>query len=262
MTESAWKVVMDRDGITISGDTFSLTTNGSDPLSLDTAVSELQMVSRGTYGQYCGLSRAVEAVGERWGMHIVRDLLVAPKTVAELHQGLPRVSKNVLAMRLRELAYIGIIEKSGTVGAEDQYQLTAYGRELEEILLALGRWGSAMLAQPRPEDIVTEDSMMVALRAMFLREASAGRSARFQLHLGDVVVHAVIDDGKLEVGRGPIEGAQVIDPGPTLKDLMTRTITVPEAMATGMVNCDQDALASFVSMFALPKLTVPQPAAA
>jgi hypothetical protein len=75
-------------------------------------------------------------------------------------------------------------------------------------------------------------------------------------------VHAVIDDGKLEVGRGPIEGAQVIDPGPTLKDLMTRTITVPEAMATGMVNCDQDALASFVSMFALPKLTVPQPAAA
>lgn len=252
---------MDRDGLTISGDTFSLTTNGSDPLSLDTVVSELQSVSRGTYGQYCGLSRAVEAVGERWGMLIIRDLLVGPKSVAELHKSLPRIPASLLHMRLKELAYCGIMERSGLTDADDneRYRLTEYGRELEEIFLALGRWGTAMLAQPRPEDIITEDIMLSALRATFLHEASAGRSGRFELHVDEVVVHAIVEDGKLQVGRGPLADAKVIDPGPVLQGVLNRSMSVPEAMATGMVKSDSEGLEEFISMFALPDFRVPQP---
>lgn len=262
MTESSWKMVMDGDGLKISGDSFSLTMNSSDAGNLDSVVSELQGVSRGTYGQYCGLSRAIEAVGERWGLLVVRDLLVSEKSTAELLRGLPRVQPNQLSRRIKEMAFCGVIEKAGTMDADgnDQYRLTRYGRRLEEILLAFGRWGSAMLAEPRPEDIITEDSVMVAMRSSFLSEAAIGRSERFQLDFGDIVIHLIIDDGQLEVGRGPLPGAPVIHPGPTLKDMLTRAMSVEEAMATGLVKVfgDEKALDTFISMFALPYQPLPQ----
>jgi DNA-binding HxlR family transcriptional regulator len=261
MTESALKVVVDGDGLTISGDTFSLTTDSSDPKSLSSVVSELQGVARGTYGQYCGLSRAIEVVGERWGMLVIRDLLVDPKSVSELLQGLPGVPRNLLTMRIKELAYCGILEKAGTTDpdGDGRYQLTTYGRRLEDVVLAFGRWGSAMLTAPRPEDIITEDSVMVAMRAAFLHGASAGRSARFELRLGDIVIHMVVEDGQLEVGRGPLPGALVIEPGPTLKGLLAGTMTVDEALASGMVKeADPEALETLVSMFGLPNIPAPQ----
>jgi DNA-binding HxlR family transcriptional regulator len=262
MTKSALKVVMDGDGLTIAGESFSLTTSSSDPHGIDSVVSELQSVVRGTYGQYCGLSRAIEVVGERWGMLVVRDLLINAKSTPELHQGLPRVPLNLLSMRIKEMAYCGILEKAGTTDANgnDQFRLTRYGRRLEDVLLEFGRWGSAMLTEPRPEDIITEDSVMVAMRAAFLSDAAAGRSARFELNFGEIVIHVIIDDGRLEVGRGPLPGAPMIAPGPTLKHLLARSMTVEEAMATGMVKVTGDpmALENYLSMFGLPNQPAPR----
>jgi DNA-binding HxlR family transcriptional regulator len=261
MIESAWKVVSDRDGLTITGDSFSLTTDSSDQHSLDSVVSELQGVVRGTYGQYCGLSRAIEAVGERWGMLVIRDLLVNSKSAPQLHKGLPGVPLNLLAMRIKEMAYIGILQKAETtdVDGNDQYSLTEYGRRLEEVLLAFGRWGSAMLNEPRPEDIVTEDSLMVAMRATFLPAAAVGRSARFELHFGEIVIHAVIEDGQLEVGRGTLADAPKLEPGIHLKDMLTRTMSIEDALATGTVRMSEpNVLSEYLSMFSLPKLDAPQ----
>lgn len=262
MTESTWKMVMSPEGLTISGETFSLTTSGTDPGGLDTVVSQLQTVSRRTYGQYCGLSRAVEAVGERWGLMIVRDLLAGPKSSAELYQGLPRAPRDLLTTRLRELTFSGIVEKDETSdeAGDRRYRLTSYGRELEAIVLAFGRWGAAMLAEPRPEDIVTEDSMMTGLRATFLSDAAVGRSEAFELHFGDVVIFAIIENGMLEVGRGALDGAQVIHPGPTFRRMVAREVTVEEAMATGTVQvADPNVLAAFVSMFGLSQQPVSDP---
>lgn len=262
MTESAWKVVMDDDGLTITGDSFSLNTTTSDPGGLDSVVSALQGVSRATYGQYCGLSRAIEAVGERWGLLVVRDLLINPKSTAELHEGLPGVPLNLLAMRIKEMAYIGVLEKAETTDASgaDQYQLTEYGRGLEDVLMAFGRWGSALLADPRTEDVITEDSVMVCMRTTFQPQAAAGRSAQFQLRFGEVVIHVDIEDGALNVGRGPLDGAPQIEAGPILKDLLTRDVTVKEALARGEVKVsgDPNALDEFISMFALPNYVTPQ----
>lgn len=263
MTESAWKVVMDGDGLTITGDGFSLTTNSSDQGSLDSVVSGLQGVARGTYGQYCGLSRAIEAVGERWGMLIVRDLLTNPKSTVELAKGLPGVPANLLSMRIKEMAFVGILEKADEADddGQDRYKLTKYGRRLEDILLAFGRWGAALLAEPRPEDIVTQDSMMIAMRATFMRDLAIGRSAQFELRFDDIVIHVVIEDGQLEVGRGPLPGAPVIAPGAAMKELLTRTMTVEEAMSSGLVErVDGGAhtLKQFLSMFALPHQPAPQ----
>lgn len=265
MTESRWKVLVDGDGVTISGDRFQLITHGSEPTLLEAVVSELQSVTRGTYGQYCGLSRAAEMVGERWGLLIIRDLLESNKSAADLHSGLPRISTTLLDMRLKELEYSGVIRHrtADEPGAEDVYELTEYGRGLEDVLLALGRWGARTLATPRPEDIVTVDSMLVALRATFRPAAAGDLDLSFELHVADIVLHARIAGGALELGRGPLPGADaVINPGPLLKDLLTGEVGVEEAVASGQVQLtgDPKVLSHFVELFQLPRLPAPVPA--
>src|SRR5438105_14626994 len=107
----------------------------------------MEAVAARTYGQFCGLARALELVGERWALLIVRDLLVGPKRFTDLRRGLPRIPTNVLSTRLKELEHNGIVRRrllprpaSGVV-----YELTEHGRELEDIVLRLGLWGAATL---------------------------------------------------------------------------------------------------------------------
>ncbi|OLF11307.1 hypothetical protein BU204_30620 [Actinophytocola xanthii] len=201
-------------------------------------------------------------VGERWGLLIVRDLLVSAKTRAELHQGLPRISTALLSMRLKEMTYSGIVRTVGPRAgqAQERYELTEYGRALEDVVLALGRWGAMALAAPRPEDVITEDSLVVALRATFLPERAVDVSAGYELHVGSLVVHVRVDDGRVAVAPGPLSGADaVIDAGPLFKSLLTGDVTAAEALASGRVSVAgaPDALDRFVSMFQLPRLPVP-----
>ncbi|WP_291412151.1 helix-turn-helix domain-containing protein [Actinophytocola sp.] len=236
--------------------------NGSEPTQLETVVSELQSVTRGTYGQYCGLSRAAEMIGERWGLLILRDLLVSPKTAAELHGGLPRISARLLAMRLKELEYSGVVRRQDDTQDPDEavFELTEYGQAVEDVLLALGRWGAIALAAPRPEDIITEDSLTVALRATFLADAARADKISYELHVGETVVHAVIDNGSLEVSPGPLAGADaVIDSGPLLKSMLTGEVTAAEALNSGQVTMtgEPELLTRFVELFQLPKLPTP-----
>jgi DNA-binding HxlR family transcriptional regulator len=275
MTESTWKVVMDGDGVTISGDQFSLTTNGSDPRNMETVVSELQSVTRATYGQYCGLSRAIEMVGERWGLLIIRDLLVSPKTEAELSRGLPLIPARLLSMRLRELTFSGVItpvdgsagadaeDADGDSGAGRRYELTEYGRALEDTVLALGRWGAMALAAPRPEDVVTEDAVLSALKSTYHRDAAKDVTMTVELHVGGVVVHTVVDAGRLELHRGPTSDADlVVYAGLELKALLNGDLTPADALESGDVTVtgSPDLLDHFVEMFHLPQL--PRPVAA
>lgn len=258
MTESTWKVVMDRHGVTIASDRFQLTTSGKEPTQLEAVISELQSAIRGTYGQYCGLSRAVEMIGERWGMLIIRDLLLGPKSPSDLHRGLPRIPVELLDKRLKEMAHSGVIRPVGD--ARGRYELTEYGRALEDVLLALGRWGAITLAAPRPEDIITTDSLMVALRATFLRDVARGRTVSYELHVGGVVVNARVDDGGLELAEGPLPGADaVIEPGPLLKDLLLGDVTAADALSGGVLRMTGDPalLDDFVAMFQLPRIPAP-----
>ena len=113
------------------------------------------------YGQYSGFSQALELVGERWAMLIVRDLLVGPRRYGELAAGLPRIPSNILAARLKELQAAGVLHRvphSRVI----VYELTPYGRELEPVVLALGAWGFKTLSEPREEQIITPDSMTMA----------------------------------------------------------------------------------------------------
>jgi DNA-binding HxlR family transcriptional regulator len=260
MAGNGWKVVMNADGVTIGSDQFRLTTAPGEPTQLGSVITELQNITRDNYGQYCGLARAAEMIGERWGMLIVRDLLVSPKTVMQLRNGLPRISADLVEIRLREMEYSGVIRRQdpSQTPAEATYELTEYGRSVEDVLLALSRWGAQTLAKPRPEDILTEDSLVMALRSTFQAQAAVDHAVSYELHVDGNIVHAIVDHGTLTAGTGPLPGADlVIDSGTELKGLMSNAVTAEQAIASGAVAVTGDAslLSTFVELFQLPAAT-------
>jgi DNA-binding HxlR family transcriptional regulator len=206
------------------------------------------------YGQFCGLARALEIVGERWAVLIVRDLLVGPKRFTDLHRGLPKIPTNILAARLKELEGAGVVRRRVLPRPASSviYELTEYGAELEDVLIRLGRWGAKLLDMPRPEEIVTVDSLVMAMRSTFHPEAARGLHAGYELRVGDVVLHARVDDGKLKAAAGPLQAPDlVIEAGPAIKDLMSGTIGPAEAIENGSVHLTGDAalLTRFAEIF-------------
>lgn len=140
------------------------------------------------YGQYCGVTRALELVGERWALLIVRDLLVGPRRYGELKVGLPKIPTNILAKRLTELQDAGVVRRL-PLRRGLLYSLTPYGRALEPIVLALGAWGFEAMREPGAEDIVTVDSMTIALRTAFQPDWAAKQPPTvYDLHCGDVAL--------------------------------------------------------------------------
>ena len=107
-------------------------------------------MSRRSYDQYCGLARALDVLGERWTLLIVRNLLLGPQRYSELLRGLPGITTNLLAKRLQEMEAEGIIDRAG--GGNDAYRLTEVGRSLEPAIHALGRWGWQRMGKPRARD--------------------------------------------------------------------------------------------------------------
>ncbi len=218
-----------------------------------------------TYGQFCGLAHALELVGERWALLIVRDLLVGPKRFTDLRQGLPRIPTNILSARLKELERNDVICRRvlPRPASSVVYQLTGYGSELEEVVLRLGRWGAQSLGDPRPDAIVTADSLIMALRATFRPEAARGLQVAYELRLGEVSLHARVDDGTLEAAAGGLPDADlVIDTGPALRALLAGALSPAEAIENGSVRLtgDPGLLSRFVEVFHIPPLPSALPA--
>jgi DNA-binding HxlR family transcriptional regulator len=188
------------------------------------------------YGQYCGLARALELVGERWALLIIRDLLVGPKRFSELQRGLPKIPSNILASRLKELEEAGIVQRRAQPrpAGGSVYELTADGGELEEAVAALGRWGAQRLGDMRTGEIITDDSMAMALRAIFRPEAAADCDLTFELHVGEVVVNATVCNGAVRVGKGSLPAPDLmIEGGPQIRALLAGEISPADALKTG-----------------------------
>lgn len=206
------------------------------------------------YGQFCGLVRALEMVGERWALLIVRDLLVSPKRYTDLREGLPKIPSNILSTRLKELEEAGIVHRQVQPPPSRAvvYELTEYGYELEDIVLRLGRWGAKSLTMPKPDEIVTVDSMIMAMRSTFCPEAARDLTTSYELRMGGIILHMHIDNGKLTVGAGELPGADlVIETGPAIKALMTGEMSPADAIKNGSVRLDGDPrlLARFAETF-------------
>lgn len=105
-----------------------------------------------SYGQYCPISRAVEVLGERWSLLIVRDLVCGTTRFNDLARGLPGLSRTLLSKRLRQLERAGVVDHVG-----GEYLLTEAGRDLEPVVLAFGSWGARWaFGDPRPDELDPE----------------------------------------------------------------------------------------------------------
>jgi len=203
-------------------------------------------VAARSYGQYCGITTAVELVTERWALLIIRDLLVGPRRYTDLKQGLPKIPTNILSTRLKELQESGVIRRIPLARCGLVYELTEYGRELEPIALALGRWGFRSMGEPKDDDIVTADSLTMSLRAAF-RPGFASVSLDFQIRVGAVELRAQVSDGELKVVQiappaPPVGGSLPsgepelrFATGPGIRHLIAGTLTPAQAVKQGVI---------------------------
>jgi DNA-binding HxlR family transcriptional regulator len=212
------------------------------------------MSGKRTYGDSCGIARALDVIGERWALLVVRDLLLGPKRFTDLRDGLPKVGPDILTQRLRELADAGLVgrRKLDPPAGAWVYELTDRGRELEPVILALGRWGAAA-PFPEGEPPLGPDSMALALKTVF-ESAKAGRGATYELELDGQPFTVRVGGGELalERGRAPEADARIATDPQTLTKLLWRGLELAEAERSGTVSVvgDRRAVAGFLRTFA------------
>jgi DNA-binding HxlR family transcriptional regulator len=163
-------------------------------------------MTRRSYDQYCGLARALDVLGERWTLLIVRNLLLGPQRYSELMRGLPGITTNLLAKRLQEMEGEGIVERTGAANdGGSAYRLTELGRSLEPAIHALGRWGWRRMARPTSKDRRSIEWLLVALR----RRYRGGTTLSASLEADGAPYHIVLRDTRAEIGRGAVPAADV-----------------------------------------------------
>ncbi len=209
-----------------------------------------------TYGDLCGIARALDVVGERWALLVVRELLLGPKRFTDLRRGLPHIGPDVLAQRLRELEQVGVLRRRTLAppAGSRVYELTERGRKLEPVLHALGSWGSAAPVPPGNPQLGV-DSTMIALRTLFDADAARDLDATFELRLDDQVFRAQVAAGDLELERGEATDAQATitaDPM-TLGGVMWQRVGLAEAERAGAMTIEGDRRAAkrFLGCFPL-----------
>jgi DNA-binding HxlR family transcriptional regulator len=196
------------------------------------------------YGQYCGLARAAEVVGQRWTLLILRDLRVSPRRYSDLVAGLPGIPTNTLSTRLKELEDDGIITREAVARPERTlvYALTPRGEELGPALDALGLWGAGGMRSPREGEIITPASFVAALRTG-AEGADIPKSwnTTYTVRAGDAEAQVVMRNGGITVTAGAPEPADVvITAGPAIRDLLAGELDPEAAVASGAIGLEGD----------------------
>ncbi|MGW0733152.1 winged helix-turn-helix transcriptional regulator [Streptomyces sp. NPDC002851] len=153
-----------------------------------------------SYGQYCGLARALDVVGDRWNLLIVRQLLMAPARYRELQDGLPGVATNLLTDRLRDLETAGVVERRlAEEGNAVVYALTPWGAELREPIESLVRWSTPLMARGPGGDRFRAEWLVVGLRALLVGGAAARRSSTVGIAVDDQLLQVRTTRSGIEV---------------------------------------------------------------
>jgi len=220
------------------------------------------MATMRTYDDGCAAAHALDLVGERWALLVVRELLLGPKRFTDLRAGIPKASPNVLAQRLRELERAGVVRrrKLPPPAASRVYELTEWGEELEPVIVRLGRWGARSPSKPCDAELGV-DALILSFRTMFDPRAADGLKASYELRLGEDRFRAVVVDGQFEVARGGAErpDATIETDAGTLAALVYDGRRLEEALRSGDVEIegDESAVARFLTLFPLPEPAPP-----
>ncbi|MDQ1288372.1 MAG: hypothetical protein QG622_1937 [Actinomycetota bacterium] len=207
------------------------------------------------YDDPCGVARALNVVGDRWALLIVRELLLGPKRFSDLQFGLNAISANVLSLRLADLEASGIVRKHRLEsGRTAGYELTERGRDLRPVLLSLAEWG-APLPLTSAHDL-TADALVLALQTGVDTDRPPVTGV-FELWVGPDVITLNMKGHTLSAARGPAPSptASVTTDPRTLRFVLSRRLPVPEAVSTGRLRIDGDVQAAhrLLEMFHQPR---------
>jgi DNA-binding HxlR family transcriptional regulator len=157
-------------------------------------------MKRRSYSQYCGVAHALDIVGERWTLLIVRDLLLGPRRYSDLLSGLPGITTNLLAKRLREMEEAGLVERNGGSAAQRAWRLTTVGAGLEPTVQALASFGWQFVGARAKGETASIDWLLVALRNRY----RGGKSLRAELVVDGAPYRVILGESMAEIGRGEV----------------------------------------------------------
>src|SRR5215217_2337717 len=218
-------------------------------------------MSKRSYNQYCAVARALDIVGERWTLLIVRELLTGPKRFKDLLEGLPGIGTNLLTARLKDLEGYGVVHRTTLPppAGSKVYELTELGRSLEPVIAALGRWGLEFLDNPPPNqaDDLRPAWAMVAMRSALSPEAVRGLQETYEFRIDEEAFHLRVKDGEVEALQGPAVDPDLIVRGSTqaFLALAAGQVEPGETLNAGEIQIegDQETLARCVEVLGLSR---------
>lgn len=226
-------------------------------MSLEKITPKTKPEPKRRYDDACGAAHALDLVGERWSLLVIRELMLGPKRFTDLRADLPGISANVLTQRLEGLERAGILvrRKLPPPASTQVYELTPWGYEAEPIFQTLGRW-AARSPSHDPRLPLSAVSLLLSFRTMFDPARADGFSARVGLRLGREDYRLDISEGRVEAERGAAGDADFVlaGPPPAIAAAVYGGVPVEALEADGalMVEGDRALLARFVTLFPLP----------
>jgi DNA-binding HxlR family transcriptional regulator len=188
-----------------------------------------------SYRQYCGLARALDVVGDRWTLLVVRELLILGSArYSELQQGLPGIPTNLLADRMRQLERAGLVERAEPGSA---FRLTPRGLALDDVIASLGRWAAPLMGTPSRDDAIRGHWFILPMR-LYLRDDEPGTgTATLQIELPDQpIVLRTNGDGSVaaDPGRTGSPDATLTGTPDTVMGVLSGRLTLRQARARGL----------------------------
>jgi DNA-binding HxlR family transcriptional regulator len=226
-------------------------------MKLEKVTENPETRSRRHYEDACAAAHALDLVGERWALLVMRELMLGPKRFSDLRESLPGISANVLTQRLEGLEAAGVLmrRKLPPPGAAQVYELTEWGYESEPIFQALGRWAARSPAHD-PTLPFSAVSFFLSLRTMLDADQARGLDARIGFRLGEETFLAHLAGSRIEVARGALDGADLILTGtpPVLAGAIYGGQTLEALEGAGLLRIegDRELARRFIGLFPLP----------
>jgi DNA-binding HxlR family transcriptional regulator len=206
----------------------------------------------------CAAAHALDLIGERWALLVVRELLLGPRRFSDLRTELPQISPNVLSQRLKDLEHIGAVQRRQLPppAASWVYELTEWGMELEPVLQQLGRWGARSPQRPH-NAAISLATLVTAMKTMFFAPAAHGLDATLELRIGADPFAVRIKNDTLEIARGQPSkpDAMISADVATFGALAFGGLALADAVRSGQLWLDGDGAVAkrFTKLFKLPE---------
>jgi DNA-binding HxlR family transcriptional regulator len=185
-----------------------------------------------TYGQYCGLAKGLDVIGDRWVLLIVRELLSGPRRYGELLDGLPGISTNLLAERLRAMQQDGLVART----TDDRYALTEWGQGLREVVFAIGRWAYPLMGHVADGETFRSHWIAHPIAALFPGVDPSRPELTIEVRCNEQPMTIRSSQGRVSVESGQAAAPDLVLTGPpdAVVGLLARRIGAAEAKTRGL----------------------------